>query len=416
LFTAAVHATNSNGQQFAIANGGRVPDSRYSIEVWPKKGDCPFPSVNDKSWNELKSHGIDTVFMRHNDISSVCHAKLGDVINQHSESEKFFMWTSIEGAAQVAEDKKFYVSAVLIGDEDDGDANKEVRDKLSQALRVANEQPHILSYHGGKTNRHNGEFSGIADLQGMDVYLAACAPAIVDATKTLPLEASYAYLRNTRNNHMPLPSVSYSQLYGSWKYEPNSQEILVQLGSVLLSGAKGLSMFQSWNQEFNHNRKDWDGPIKDLLLSIANPTVRHVLRTGDVESLPLKWSDSGNPIESINSLVEVIRNDQYIMVVLVNTKGDGYNYLLCHVGLSQHWTLHPHSIEKIEISLGSEVGSVDLGNIQEASKGVLSKAQGLKSSLSGSSVLLEQVSLSSAAPVRILLIPYKLSNSRAALQ
>ncbi len=32
--------------------------------------------------------------------------------------------------------------------------------------------------------------------------------------QTLPLEASYAYIRNARNNHMPLPAMTYSQLYG----------------------------------------------------------------------------------------------------------------------------------------------------------------------------------------------------------
>jgi hypothetical protein len=137
LFTAAVHATNSNGQQFAIANGGRVPDSRYSIEVWPRQGDCPFPSVNDKSWNELKSHGIDTVFMNHVEVGYSCHSSVGALTQTQSEKEQLFLWTSIEGAREVAEDKKFYISAVLIADEDDGDANKDVHLMLFAALLLA---------------------------------------------------------------------------------------------------------------------------------------------------------------------------------------------------------------------------------------------------------------------------------------
>jgi hypothetical protein len=411
LFTAAVHATNSNGQQFAIANGGRVPDSRYTIEVWPKEGDCPFPSVNDKSWNELKSHGIDTAFMTDGDVVHSCHSSVGELIANQSDKEQFFMWTSPEGAREVPEDKKFYISAILLADENDGDANKEAHELLSKALQVSSEQPHILSYQGGKTNRHSGEFSGITDIQGIDIYVAACVPAIIDAIATLPLQAAYAYLRNTRNNHMPLPSVSYSQLYGNWKYEPNVQEILVQIGSVLLSGAKGMSLFQSWDKQFDLNRKDWDGPIKDLLLSVANPTVRHVLRTGDVESLPLRWSDSGNPIQSIRSLVEVIRNDNYIMVLLVNTNGSGYNYVLCHIGLSKHWNIRPHTVGKVEIDLGSDVdvSSIDSQNVQEASKGNIVKAGNLKASLQGNTFVLEQVELSDSSPVRILLIPYHFS-------
>jgi hypothetical protein len=210
---------------------------------------------------------------------------------------------------------------------------------------------------------------------------------------------------------MPLPTVSYSQLYGDWKYEPSAQEILVQIGSVLLSGAKGMSLFQSWNKQFDDNRKDWDGPIKDLLLSVANPTVRHILRTGDVESLPFRWSDSGNPIQSISSLVEVIRNDNYIMVVLVNTNGGGYNYVLCHVGLASHWNISPHVIGRVEIDLGSDVdvSSIDPQNVQEVYKGFIFKAGFLKSSLQGNSLVLEQVELSDSVPVRILLIPYRIS-------
>jgi hypothetical protein len=38
---------------------------------------------------------------------------------------------------------------------------------------------------------------------------------IVDLLATLPIQGSYAYLKNARNNHYPLATVTYSQLYGS---------------------------------------------------------------------------------------------------------------------------------------------------------------------------------------------------------
>ena len=38
--------------------------------------------------------------------------------------------------------------------------------------------------------------------------------------KTLPLQYPYLYLRNARDNTMPLPFWGYSQLYsGAWSYQ-----------------------------------------------------------------------------------------------------------------------------------------------------------------------------------------------------
>lgn len=121
-----------------------------------------------------------------------------------------------------------------------------MRDTLSTALEMQDKYPWTLTYQGGKTNRHNGLYAGICDIQGLDFYIAACAPTIVPVVQHLPVTASYAYIRNARNNHMPLPAMTYSQLYGSWAYEPNSVEIILQVSYVLASGAKGITLFQVW--------------------------------------------------------------------------------------------------------------------------------------------------------------------------
>lgn len=52
---------------------------------------------------------------------------------------------------------------------------------------------------------------GITDIQGMDFYVAACAPHITSWDSTMRIQGAFDYLRNTRNNHMPLTSWSYSQ-------------------------------------------------------------------------------------------------------------------------------------------------------------------------------------------------------------
>ena len=97
--------------------------------------------------------------------------------------------------------------------------------------------------------------------------MAACAPTIVTVVATLPLQGSYAYIKNARDNHTPLPSITYSQLYGNWDVEPHGNELVVEIASVLLAGSKGITMFQSVQQYFDSNRADWDGVVKSLLLS-----------------------------------------------------------------------------------------------------------------------------------------------------
>lgn len=40
--------------------------------------------------------------------------------------------------------------------------------------------PTMATYQGGHSNRLDGAFAGLTDIQGMDMYVAACAPHIQD--------------------------------------------------------------------------------------------------------------------------------------------------------------------------------------------------------------------------------------------
>ena len=63
---------------------------------------------------------------------------------------------------------------------------------------------------------------------------------------TLPLQYPYDYLRNARDNHAPLPTWLYSQLYsGAWGYQADENEIITQIGEVVLAGAKGVTLWGS---------------------------------------------------------------------------------------------------------------------------------------------------------------------------
>ena len=103
--------------------------------------------------------------------------------------------------------------------------------------------------------------------------MAACAPHIQLFGHPPPLRGSYDYLRLTRNNHMPLPTWTYSQLLDDgWDAkvrersalslhnshtctqigsrviayrQPNKYEARIQAMSVIAGCAKGLMYFQS---------------------------------------------------------------------------------------------------------------------------------------------------------------------------
>ena len=97
--------------------------------------------------------------------------------------------------------------------------------------------PAIPTYQGGKTNSHIGSYSGITDIQGMDAYLGACAPTIVPVIKPLPIDYPYLYLKNTRDNHMPLPTWLYSQLYSMHgRIKQMQMKLLLRLHKQFLLG------------------------------------------------------------------------------------------------------------------------------------------------------------------------------------
>ena len=110
---------------------------------------------------------------------------------------------------------------------------------------------------------------------------------------------------------MPLPSMLYSQLYNAgkgaraaphntttrtsdadasarlsagsgWSYQANYNELTTQLGSVLLAGAKGLTLFQT-NSALFRSLKVAQSPVGAALRSIAH--LRETLRVGDIAGL-----------------------------------------------------------------------------------------------------------------------------------
>lgn len=206
------------------------------------------------------------------------------------------------------------------------------------ALQYANQHwPSIPTYQGSKTNSHIGAYAGITDIQGSDAYCAACAPTMVAVTLTLPLQYPYDYIRNARNNHAPLPSMLYSQLYNAgngakqqravsaatavapnsmgWSYQANFNELTTQIGQVLLAGAKGLTLFQT-NHALMQQLKVASSPVGDALRSIA--FLRETLRVGDIGGLKFTTTAVLNK----QAMIEVIRSPDRVLVVVVSTNAE----------------------------------------------------------------------------------------------
>ena len=143
-------------------------------------------------------------------------------------------------------------------------------------------------------------------------------------------------------------------------------------------------------------------------MNIANPTVREVLRTGDVDGLPLVSSDTGNPYFSISSLSTVIRSQSYLLFVLLNTDASGYNNLLCHVFVSDHWKFKDHTIASLQATLTPDVQvtAADVSAAREVVNGELVPLVDVNPELSGTTLTFTNVALTGANPLRLVLIPY----------
>jgi len=190
-----VVSLQSDKDSFPSSWGSRVVPEFFPILVWPKSTDCPESGDNE---DKLEDLGINAVF----DSDSKC----GDPSTLNTKmklSLKLKYLDDFQKAQRLSS-----VASVFIGDEVDGKIEaSNLRDP--DIFEAYEKYPQIPTYQGAKTNGHIGVYSGLTDIQGMDAYVAACAPTIVNVLKTLPITYSYDYLRVTRDNHAPLPTWLY---------------------------------------------------------------------------------------------------------------------------------------------------------------------------------------------------------------
>eukprot|EP01102_Stenamoeba_stenopodia_P011444 TRINITY_DN3517_c0_g1_i1.p1 TRINITY_DN3517_c0_g1~~TRINITY_DN3517_c0_g1_i1.p1 ORF type:complete len:673 (+),score=135.36 TRINITY_DN3517_c0_g1_i1:209-2227(+) len=342
LWTIAVRASEGfvggPQEEFVSGYGGRVVVPYFPIEVWPDSSDCPFPGANTGNYEFHRNHSIDTFFVYG---TTYCNGVTGDVITNQLATQYNF-WVLPTTDVPVTNYSRV-IGRFLADENDQSLAN--TRPALQNNVQSWIENPQLPTYQGGSRNKLDGSFAGITDIQGTDMYIAACAPHVEEYLHPPPPRGSYDYCRNTRNNHMPLPTWTYSQgIFGGWDFtfpvidktihrQPDPDELKIQMMSVVAAGAKGLMLFQSSMSEL----PDYPDSFQQLGLTGSDiALVREFLREGDVTDM-IQVTDVDFQVEEA-VVAQMILSPNALVVVVINTYNDGgYDDIQCSIGEDLHW-------------------------------------------------------------------------------
>lgn len=305
-----------SGTADAVAVGRHLRPS-FPIETWPAGGDCTKPGGNDAFLQRHLEAGYDTYYeywdqscgsystqqlanQQAASFSGEYNLLLGDDINATVASGNF--------AGQLTDTS--YVAGMLTDDETDGEIYGQdgfpISERKAEVARgMWKTYPEITMYNGGKTNKNMGTVAGQVDVQGIDLYIAACAPWIT-GLEPPPLRAAFDYLVNARNNHMPWPTWQYAQGLFKWKGEPpNRAEVLVQAYAVMAAGGKGLMWFQADETIAGNFPDSWNAMAQ---ANWAFRAVRERLRRGDI---------TGQASTTGETIVDMVRSDDALIVPVV---------------------------------------------------------------------------------------------------
>ena len=348
LHETSVWTITFSSESKSIAYGGRLTKEYFPIEDWPKSSQCPVPvdGGNEDNYNILKNElHINTHF-----FGPSCDSNSEDVFNYASLSngELYLLpeekYSLEEG--RIPDTAYDGIGALFLGDESDSSVENtwSVWNRALTAQEVHNNK--YALYCGGHSNHLNGLFSGISDIQGMDFYVASCAPHITNWLSTMLVEGSYDYLYNTRQNHKPLPTWLYSQGYcqDCWHVkEMYVGELLVQFSSVVAAGGKGMMLFQS---DISLRGTDsWEAGSR-YLRSIS--LISEFLRQADVEGAKYTISNDAKTIS------EVLVDTTSLLFIVINIDSKDYNNKKCF-GTGAHWTFNEQTVQQVTIQLPNDL-------------------------------------------------------------
>jgi hypothetical protein len=356
---------------------GRVLRPHFPVESWPKGGDCPLPGGNETAFDRHVAAGFDTTYMYWG--AGGCGYSPADLVNatlpalgdQHVlVGDDFLHFPSPETLIT----DPSAVAGFLTGDESDGQVYvggvPQAEIKAADARRLWSMYPELTVYNGAKTNKNVGAFAGMADVQGHDFYVAACAPHITVWGTHPPIRGAHDYLHNARLNHMPGTTWFYAQgLHSGWNksgvlgtvhVQPDPQEILLQAFSVLTAGGKGIMWFQTELAEADHAPPRWQA-ISDANWMIR--AVRSFVREGDL---------TGGAASDADTLVELIRSRRALIVPIVNLKATssptdaGCGAAFLTESLVPHWILEERDVD-VALTVPRDFGVLEVFEVGPSS-------------------------------------------------
>ena len=337
-----------------VGNGGRIGKELFPMMVWQHSEQCPFPSTNATNFQTYTQDFDLNSFLLTKGYE--CNGDALDILKDAPSHN----YTLFADASYDDTDKNPSplasltdgIAAIFAGDEVDGNVDNAER-QWQTSMQFRSRLPSQMTYQGGKTYSWCGTFAGITDIQGKDFYIAGCAPHITSATSTMRIQGSLDYIKNTRDNHMPLTVWAYSQFIHSWDEQPNSNEIMVQIASVVAGGSKGLMLFQI---DPSYKGSSWLDAVSGVLKPLQ--LLGEEFRVGDIMGAVFDKDDSDD-----ESTVAVVRSLDKLVVIVINTNVSGYNDLTCYAHISDHWNFKSHTISKLKITLPSDLQN--LSKIQQ---------------------------------------------------
>ena len=399
----------------AAVGAGRIVRPFFPVESWPNSSDCPFPGPGAKSANydrHVKA-GFDTAFMYVGGGGDGCTYDTLAIVNDLAPASKTFFPFLSDGFVSRSDWKtvltdRSQVAGFLLGDEVDGTVytggKSNAAGKADRSRQLWDAYPEVATYVGSKTNRNVGAFAGVTDIQGGDFYVAACAPHITAFGAHPPIHGAFEYLRNVRDNHMPLPTWLYAQgLSPAWNKksvvgteivsQPDPQEILVQGFSVIAAGAKGMMWFQTNQAEALRAPARWSA------IAAVNRVIRGIralLRTGD----PI----GGVTVVGGEAIAEAIRSTDAIVVPIIGTKSTkapedlACQSALVGVGAVPHWELASQTLD-VSVTVPSDFGVVTVLEVSESTTRIVPGV-----TVSGRTLTLPGVRLDNTTPARLFVL------------
>lgn len=387
----------------------------FPVEAWGVGSDCAVPGANDAAFQAHLDAGFDTFYLYWGG-NAECGYETSTLVNDVFPES----WPGVHAlvgddflkrpSPETAITDPTAVAGFLTGDESDGeiyleDGSPKPATKAADAKRLWEMYPELTVYNGAMTNGNVGTFAGMVDVQGIDAYMGACAPYITAFEKPRPPRVVHDYLRNTRDNHMPLTTWFYAQgLHSGWNVgedpvrhvQPAPQEILTQAMMVLTAGGKGLMWFQTDQDEAAVSPERWKA-IADANWAIR--AVRDLVREGDITGAAT--TNAGDDV-----LIEAIRSRDAIVVPLVALATDNVvDYVACIewiVALTPPpaWTFSAQTVD-VSVRVPPDLAVAEVFEV-EVGGGLADVAWA--SDGASRTLTLPDISLSNASPVRLFVL------------